>query len=191
MDTGLLGWTGNCGRSPPRPMRNQITTRARPPPFTNCSADSHPHCHSPVPAIPVVGPPPCFGPMHGTDAQFHATGLRRPCHCEDIPMLSSSVLEKLTTFDTPTICNIIELFDVRPRNTGYMDARIKAAFPEMGPIVGFAATPPPSGPTASRNRKTATAATMNRSSCSKPCPDRPSWSFRTWTIRRWRPRSAR
>lgn len=55
-------------------------------------------------------------------------------------MLSSSVLEKLTTFDTPTICNIIELFDVRPRNTGYMDARIEAAFPEMGPIVGFAAT---------------------------------------------------
>lgn len=55
-------------------------------------------------------------------------------------MLSSAVLEKLATFDTPTICNIIELFDVRPRNTGYMDARIRADFPEMGPIVGFAAT---------------------------------------------------
>lgn len=55
-------------------------------------------------------------------------------------MLTTAILEKLTTFDTPTICNIIELFNVRPRNVGFMDDRIKAAFPEMGPIVGFAAT---------------------------------------------------
>jgi regulator of RNase E activity RraA len=32
------------------------------------------------------------------------------------------------------------LFDVRPRNVGFMDKRIKAAFPEMPPMVGFAAT---------------------------------------------------
>ena len=50
------------------------------------------------------------------------------------------VLKKLGTFDTPTICNLIELFDVRPRNTGFMDARIKSCFPEMRPMVGFAAT---------------------------------------------------
>jgi 4-hydroxy-4-methyl-2-oxoglutarate aldolase len=50
------------------------------------------------------------------------------------------ILEKLHTFDTPTICNLIELFEVRPRNTGYMDARIRACFPEMAPMVGFAAT---------------------------------------------------
>ena len=55
-------------------------------------------------------------------------------------MLTPETLRKLTAFDTPTICNIIELFDVRPRNAGFMDARITAAFPEMGPIVGFAAT---------------------------------------------------
>lgn len=55
-------------------------------------------------------------------------------------MVSPAVLDKLRTFDTPTICNLIELFDVRPRDTGYMDARIRACFPEMGPIVGFAAT---------------------------------------------------
>lgn len=55
-------------------------------------------------------------------------------------MLSPQTLAKLRTFDTPTICNIIELFDVRPRNTGYMDQRIVAAFQEMPPIVGFAAT---------------------------------------------------
>ena len=50
------------------------------------------------------------------------------------------VLKKLGTFDTPTICNLIELFEVRPRNTGFMDARIRSCFPEMRPMVGFAAT---------------------------------------------------
>lgn len=57
-----------------------------------------------------------------------------------MPTIAPEVLDKLRTFDTPTICNLIELFEVRPRNTGYMDSRIKACFPEMPPIVGFAAT---------------------------------------------------
>ena len=55
-------------------------------------------------------------------------------------MISQQTLKKLAQFDTPTICNVIELFDVRPRSTGFMDARIVAAFPEMPPMVGFAAT---------------------------------------------------
>jgi len=55
-------------------------------------------------------------------------------------MLSQATLAQLRKFDTPTICNIIEIFDVRPRNTGFMDARIVAVFPEMPPMVGFAAT---------------------------------------------------
>ena len=49
-------------------------------------------------------------------------------------------LSRLTQFDTPTICNTIELFEVRPRNEGYMDGRIRACFPEMPPIAGYAAT---------------------------------------------------
>lgn len=57
-----------------------------------------------------------------------------------MPCISNSVLDKLKTFDTPTICNVIELFDVRPRNSGYMDARIQARFPELPPVVGLAAT---------------------------------------------------
>src|SRR3954469_8938552 len=55
-------------------------------------------------------------------------------------VISASTLEKLTLYDTPTICNVIELFDVRPNTEGYMDGRIRAAFPEMSPMVGFAAT---------------------------------------------------
>lgn len=56
--------------------------------------------------------------------------------------LGQGVLDKLATFDTPTICNLVELFDVRPRNTGYMDGRIVAAFPVLSakPVVGYAAT---------------------------------------------------
>jgi len=56
------------------------------------------------------------------------------------PTISASTLNKLAQFDTPTICNIIELFEVRPHTAGYMDQRIQAAFPKMPPMVGFAAT---------------------------------------------------
>ena len=47
------------------------------------------------------------------------------------------VLDKLTEFDSPTICNVIELFEVRPRNTGYMDGRIKANFHGIRSEVGI------------------------------------------------------
>src|SRR4051795_8194269 len=55
-------------------------------------------------------------------------------------MISAAVLAALAKYDTPTICNVIELFEVRPNSAGYMDGRIRAAFPEMPPMVGFAAT---------------------------------------------------
>lgn len=54
--------------------------------------------------------------------------------------LSDAQLDKLAKFDTPTICNVIELYDIRPRNRGYMDGRIRCNFPEFKPIVGYAAT---------------------------------------------------
>ncbi len=54
--------------------------------------------------------------------------------------ISQATLDKLAQYDTPTICNVIELFDVRPRNVGYMDHRIRCNFPEFPPMVGFACT---------------------------------------------------
>jgi len=54
--------------------------------------------------------------------------------------ITAATLAKLAKFDTPTICNVIELFDVIPRNRGYMDGRIKANFPQLPPMVGFAST---------------------------------------------------
>src|SRR5438132_12656837 len=58
-------------------------------------------------------------------------------------------LELLRKFDTPTICNVVELFDMRPRTAGYMNARIQACYPTLPPMVGYASTatfrsaPPP------------------------------------------------
>ena len=57
-----------------------------------------------------------------------------------IPGLSQEDLDLLSKYDTPTICNVIELFQVRPPNVGYIDSRIKACFPAMPPMVGYAAT---------------------------------------------------
>jgi 4-hydroxy-4-methyl-2-oxoglutarate aldolase len=54
--------------------------------------------------------------------------------------LPASVLERLRQFDTPTVCNALELFEVRPRTAGYMDGRIRACFPSLPPMVGFART---------------------------------------------------
>src|SRR6267142_4489310 len=57
-----------------------------------------------------------------------------------IPHLSAADLNVLRQYDTPTISNVIELFEIQPRTAGYMDGRIRACFPEMPPIVGYAAT---------------------------------------------------
>ncbi|MEX0715829.1 MAG: RraA family protein [Planctomycetaceae bacterium] len=59
-----------------------------------------------------------------------------PGHAE----LSPQALAELAKFDTPTICNVIELFDVRPRSAGYMNHTIRACFPRMPPMVGYALT---------------------------------------------------
>ena len=56
------------------------------------------------------------------------------------PPISAADLVLLRRYDTPTICNVIEVFNIRPRHTGYMDARIRACFPEMPPIAGYACT---------------------------------------------------
>jgi 4-hydroxy-4-methyl-2-oxoglutarate aldolase len=58
----------------------------------------------------------------------------------NLPELSQETLDDLIKYDTPTVCNVVELWDLRPRNTGYMDGRIKACFPKMPPIVGYALT---------------------------------------------------
>src|SRR5436305_7870500 len=57
-----------------------------------------------------------------------------------IHAVAEADLKLLRQFDTPTICNVVELFDVRPRTGGYMDARIQACYPKLPPMVGYAST---------------------------------------------------
>src|SRR5438128_12695865 len=56
------------------------------------------------------------------------------------PALPYADLELLRNYDQPTVCNVIELFGLRPHTAGYMDARIQACFPRMPPMVGYAST---------------------------------------------------
>ncbi len=55
-------------------------------------------------------------------------------------MVQKSALDKLRQYDSATVANVIELFEARPRNRGFMQREIKAAFPHLPPMVGFAAT---------------------------------------------------
>lgn len=57
-----------------------------------------------------------------------------------VPPLARDQLAALQKYDTPTICNVIELFDVRPRNAGFMNDSIRACFPQLPPMVGYALT---------------------------------------------------
>ncbi len=49
-------------------------------------------------------------------------------------------MEALRRFDSPTLSNAIETFAIRPWDEGYMSMDIRCLFPELGPLVGYAAT---------------------------------------------------
>ncbi len=54
--------------------------------------------------------------------------------------LTAEELEALRRWPTCAIANAIELFNVRPRNEGFMLSHIRCRFPELGPMVGHAVT---------------------------------------------------
>src|SRR5438552_5463084 len=54
-----------------------------------------------------------------------------------VPAADLALLRK---YDTPTICNVVELFDLYSRTAGYMDGRIQSCYPKLPPMVGFAST---------------------------------------------------
>ena len=57
-----------------------------------------------------------------------------------VPHLGAEQLELLRRYNTPTVSNAIELFDVRPRNTGFLPHFIRCLLPDLGVIVGYAVT---------------------------------------------------
>ena len=54
--------------------------------------------------------------------------------------VSAEVLKQLAQYDTPTIANAVELWNIRPRNLGYMNGSITACYPKLPPMVGYALT---------------------------------------------------
>jgi 4-hydroxy-4-methyl-2-oxoglutarate aldolase len=54
--------------------------------------------------------------------------------------LDPDVIRALETIPTPAIANAIEVFDMRPRNVGFMSADVKCILPSLGTMVGYAAT---------------------------------------------------
>ena len=53
---------------------------------------------------------------------------------------TKEVLEALRAIPTPTVSNAIELFNVRPRNHGFMSPEVRCLFPDFGAMVGYAVT---------------------------------------------------
>jgi 4-hydroxy-4-methyl-2-oxoglutarate aldolase len=54
--------------------------------------------------------------------------------------LSKHELEALRNITTPTIANAIEVFNIQPRNVGFMTQDIRCILPELGTMVGYAVT---------------------------------------------------
>ncbi len=52
--------------------------------------------------------------------------------------LTTQEIETLKKITSPSVANAIETFKVRPREQGNLSSDIRALFPDMGPMVGYA-----------------------------------------------------
>src|ERR1700761_3270957 len=50
------------------------------------------------------------------------------------------LVQSLARYDSPTLANALETYDLHPRDVGFADSRVKCMFPELGRMVGYAAT---------------------------------------------------
>jgi regulator of RNase E activity RraA len=57
-----------------------------------------------------------------------------------VDTLTQQELELLSRWSTCALSNGIELFNIRPRNEGFMLPEIKCRFPELAPMIGYAVT---------------------------------------------------
>jgi regulator of RNase E activity RraA len=56
------------------------------------------------------------------------------------PTIPAQAIETLKQFDSPTICNVIELFRIRPNTEGWVSSKIRAIYPQLPPVAGYATT---------------------------------------------------
>lgn len=59
---------------------------------------------------------------------------------QQLPVVSSDVIDALRRFNSPTIANAIETFGIRRRDEGCTMQQVRCIFPEYGVLVGFACT---------------------------------------------------
>jgi regulator of RNase E activity RraA len=55
-------------------------------------------------------------------------------------VIDAALLEKLKSYDTPTICNALEIVDPARRLTGFTMRPLVCPFPQLPPMVGYAKT---------------------------------------------------
>jgi regulator of RNase E activity RraA len=55
-------------------------------------------------------------------------------------VIHAPLLDKLQSYDTPTICNALEIVDPARRLTGFTTKPLVCPFPNLSPIVGYAKT---------------------------------------------------
>ncbi len=67
-------------------------------------------------------------------------------------ILTPALIHRFQRLDSASVCNAVETFDVRLRNEGFADGRVRCLFPERAPVIGHAVTarircsqPPPVG----------------------------------------------
>ena len=54
--------------------------------------------------------------------------------------LSPELLDEFRKLSTCVVASAIETFDVRLRNTGFANSSVRSMFPDLSPLVGYAAT---------------------------------------------------
>jgi 4-hydroxy-4-methyl-2-oxoglutarate aldolase len=72
--------------------------------------------------------------------------------CAAVSVLTPDLVEQYRSLNGPSVSNAIEMFDVRLRNEGFADGRIRCLFPHQAAVIGYAVTarircssPPPVG----------------------------------------------
>jgi hypothetical protein len=56
---------------------------------------------------------------------------------DSTPLLTEAEINSLRQFDTCMVANAIETFNVRLRNMGFTEGRLRCIFPDQPPMIGY------------------------------------------------------
>src|SRR5499426_70435 len=81
-----------------------------------------------------------YSKVHGTGPPTGPRGTGKTQKSGDVTMIDAALLAKLKSYDTPTICNALEVVEPARRLTGFTVRPLVCPFPSLPPIVGYAKT---------------------------------------------------